>query len=85
MVIWTECIQKMSLFGFNQVLVISEQSINKMFYSLWVKASKSCSGHLCSLYKYNKCQFDATLGPLTIHLLMNGKVVIFINIEEGAL
>jgi len=83
--IWTERIQKMSLFGFDQVLAISEQSINEMFYSLWVKASKSCSGRLRSLYEYKECQFDATLGPLTVHLLTNGKAVIFVNIEEGAL
>jgi hypothetical protein len=83
--VWTERIQKMSLFGFDQVLAISEQSINEMFYSLWVKASKTCSGRLRSLYEYREQQFDATLGPLTVHLLSNGKAVIFVNIEEGAL
>jgi len=83
--IWTERIQKMSLFGFDQVLAISEQSINQSFYSLWVKASKSCSGRLRSLYEYKDCQFDATLGPLTVHLLSSGKAVLFVNIEEGVL
>ena len=83
--IWTERIQKMALFGFDQVLAISEQSINEMFYSLWVKASKAGSGRLRSLYEYKEYQFDATLGPLTFHLLSNGKAVIFVNIEEGTL
>ena len=83
--IWTERTQKMTLFGFDQVLAISEQSINEMFYSLWVKASKACSGRLRSLYEYRESQFDATLGPLTVHLLSNGKAVIFVNIEEGTL
>jgi hypothetical protein len=83
--IWTERIQKMTLFGFDQVLAISEQSINEMFHTLWVKASKSCSGRLRSLYEYSECQFDATLGPLTVHLLTSGKAVVFVNIEEGTL
>jgi hypothetical protein len=83
--IWTERITKMSLFGFDQVLAISEQSINEMFYTLWVKASKACSGRLRSLYEYSEWQFDATLGPLNVHLLTSGKAVVFVNIEEGTL
>lgn len=83
--IWTERIQKMTLFGFDQVLAISEQSINEMFRTLWVQASKSCSGRLRALYQYSDCQFDATLGALTVHLLTNGKAVVFVTIEEGVL
>lgn len=85
--IWTERIEKMTLFGFDQVLAISEQSINEMFHALWVKASRSCDhdDRLRSLYEYKECQFDATLGPLTVHLLTSGKAIFFINIEEGVL
>lgn len=83
--IWTERIQKISLFGFDQVLAISEQSINEMFHSLWVKASRGRHDRLHSLYKYSECQFDATLGALTVHLLTNGKAIVFVHIEEGTL
>jgi hypothetical protein len=79
--VWTERIQKMTLFGFDQVLAISEQSINDMFRTLWVQASK-CSG---SLSKYEQSGFNATLGPFAIHLLTNGKAVGFVTIERGTL
>lgn len=80
---WTECIQTTVLFGYDQVLSVSEDSINQLLMSLWRRATKGEYDYLLS--KWSHEVFSATFDSLKVKLLSNGKVIVWVNINEGYL
>ncbi|KAG8774937.1 hypothetical protein FRC15_000899 [Serendipita sp. 397] len=81
--LWHERIEKTTMFGYDQVLAISEESINQMFFSLWSRASKSEFDG--ALAKWSKEIFSASFEAIRVRLLSNGKAIVWIGIHDGQL
>lgn len=81
--LWTGCVEQTVLYGYDQVLAISEESINQLFWSLWQRASKTESGGILS--KWVQDLFSATFESIQVRLLSNGKVIVWVRVNEGEL
>lgn len=81
--LWMERIEHTVLCGYDQVLAVSEESINQMFFSLWSKATRKDFDVLLS--KWTLDMFTASFEALRVRLLTNGKAIIWVNVHEGQL
>lgn len=76
-VVWSQRIEKMSLFGFDQILALSQTSVSSHFFNLHTHGVKTALVH------WSLDQFSAHFNPITVHFLSNGKAVVLINISSG--
>ncbi|CAL1696314.1 unnamed protein product [Somion occarium] len=84
-VVWTQRIESMHLFGFDQILALSQVSINSLFFSLHKKAQRWTEGFDECLAHWSLDSFSADFDAISVRLLSNGKAVIFISINAGEL
>ncbi|OCH91887.1 hypothetical protein OBBRIDRAFT_727931 [Obba rivulosa] len=83
-VTWKEIIAKTTMHGFDQVIALSQASIDAHFASLWSSYAAK-SGQYASLlaqWKHGEF-FSATLKPMTVRLLSNNRALISIYLEGG--
>jgi hypothetical protein len=71
------------MFGYDQILAVSEESINQMFYRLWSKSTRKDFDVVLS--KWSLDMFTASFESLKVRLLTNGKAVVWVNVQEGLL
>lgn len=76
--IWIERVRSIALSGADQVLALTEDSINRILHSRWTALGSS---HLLSTW--SKDSFRANFNPLTVRMLSNGKVIVYVDIEHG--
>lgn len=81
--LWTERIEHTVMFGYDQILAVSEESINQMFYRLWSKSTRKDFDVVLS--KWSLDMFTASFESLKVRLLTNGKAVVWVNVQEGLL
>ncbi|EMD39997.1 hypothetical protein CERSUDRAFT_112242 [Gelatoporia subvermispora B] len=83
-VTWKEIIAKTSMHGFDQVIALSQASIDAHFAGLWASYAGK-SGHYAALlakWQYGE-YFSASLKPITVRLLSNNRALISITLESG--
>jgi hypothetical protein len=69
-------------YGYEQVLTITQETINIIFRSLWATAKKS--SHTDVIYKWSfEQKFKATFEEPRIQLLSGGKALIWVTIASG--
>lgn len=80
---WIEQEADMSSAGFDQIMTISEHTINATYTSLWQGASRYRldAGLLHGPFQTDK--FQATFRALKICLLSSGNAIVWVDIEEG--
>ncbi|PSS11038.1 hypothetical protein PHLCEN_2v3334 [Hermanssonia centrifuga] len=79
--IFTERITSMVLYNFDQILAISEESIDSQFLSMWIKATHNQFDQ--SLAQWSLDLFNASFHAIKVRLLSNGKAIVCINIHQG--
>jgi hypothetical protein len=79
---WSETIEQITLFGFDQVMAISEESINALFKSWWVTARGS--EHCLSGWSH-KHWFNVTFRPARVQLISGNRAVIWVTVDDGHL
>ncbi|KAI0667589.1 hypothetical protein C8Q78DRAFT_981541 [Trametes maxima] len=73
---WRETIQQTKMYGFDQVIAISQGSINAQF---------SASSHLIFHSWAYENFFSSTFKPLSIHLLSSNKAILWVHLTNGSL
>jgi hypothetical protein len=81
-VLYSERVQKTVMHGYDQILAVSEESINQLFLSMWTRGSRS-DGDILSKWKHEL--FSAQFSAPKIRLLSNGKAIMWIHVNEGSL
>lgn len=84
---WKEVITSTNMYNFDQIVAISQASLNAHFNSLFNHAQAvKATDYTAALSKWNYDQyFSATFKPITLRLLSNGKAIIWFHLEEGYL
>ncbi|GBE84865.1 predicted protein [Sparassis crispa] len=80
-----EILSNSDMFGFHQVIAVSQASINEHFNNLWLisKTSKTTE-EIFSLSSWTyQDTFSATFKPMTFRLLSDGRALVFIHLERG--
>ncbi|KAI0916987.1 hypothetical protein AcW1_007702 [Taiwanofungus camphoratus] len=81
---WKRMVTSSNMFGFDQIVAISQASLNAFFNSQWVLSQSARSEHTSVLSKWAYEQyFSATFKPVTLRLLSNGRAIVWINLEAG--
>lgn len=80
---WARCIEETILCGYDQVISISEITINQLLISLWKRATNNEFDALLCKFKHQFC--DISFEGLEVKLLSSGKVVIFVTLRDGQL
>lgn len=83
-VVWTETIEHITLSCFDQVLAISEESINALFKSWWLSA-KSSHGHRLYGWSFEHSFHISAFRQSRVQLLSGNRAVIWFNIDSGHL
>ncbi|OBZ68799.1 hypothetical protein A0H81_11368 [Grifola frondosa] len=77
-----------SSWGVEEVIALSQNSINAHFDNLWANAqsqtSSAFTSHILAKWNYEH-YFSATFRPLTVRLLSNGKALIWVHLAHGFL
>ncbi|KZT64494.1 hypothetical protein DAEQUDRAFT_678489 [Daedalea quercina L-15889] len=82
---WREMVTQCNLFGFDQVIAISQSTINTFFESLWTGGqSYRHNDHALVNWHYDE-YFNARFKPLTLRLLSNGRAIVWVHLEHGHL
>ncbi|GJE95840.1 hypothetical protein PsYK624_120300 [Phanerochaete sordida] len=76
--IWIERVRDLALSGADQVLALTEDSVNRI---LRTRREALGTSHLLSTW--SKDSFKADFNPLTVRILSNGKVVVFVDIVHA--
>jgi hypothetical protein len=77
-------IRETILSGFEQVITVTEETINLIFKTLWESARKST--HVDVLYKWSfEKKFTATFDHPRIQLLSGGKALIWVTLRSGSM
>lgn len=76
-------ISKTNMHGYDQVLAVSEESINSLFYSLWTRSQHSEAD--ASLAKWSMDIFTASFDAMRVRLLSNGNAIVWVTIHDGQL
>ncbi|KAK7694301.1 hypothetical protein QCA50_001483 [Cerrena zonata] len=84
-VVWSQRIEKMNLFGFDQILALSRSSVSSHFFNLHRHASSVTSGAETALVHWSSDQFSAEFNPISVHFLSSGRAVVLINISSGGM
>ncbi|KZT11520.1 uncharacterized protein LAESUDRAFT_274940 [Laetiporus sulphureus 93-53] len=84
---WKEMVTRSEMYGFDQIVAISQSSVNANFVALWDLAQITKSEeHTSALAKWShESYFSATFRPLTLRLLSNGRAIVWIDMQEGDL
>lgn len=84
---WKEVITSTNMFNFDQIVAVSQASLNTYFNSLYLVAQGAkTSDYTSALSKWSYDQyFSATFKPITLRLLSNGKAIVWFHLEEGYL
>ncbi|EMD31462.1 hypothetical protein CERSUDRAFT_69274 [Gelatoporia subvermispora B] len=85
-VTWTEIIAKASMHGFDQIIALSQASIDAHFAGLWASYAEK-SGHYASiLAKWQHDEyFSVSLKPITVRLLSHNRALVSIFLSSGYL
>lgn len=78
--IWLERIREITLSGADQVLALTEESINRIFFARWKSLGSS---HI--LTNWSRDTFRATFNHINVRLLSSGRVIIFVDMVRGEL
>ncbi|KZT65463.1 hypothetical protein DAEQUDRAFT_524238 [Daedalea quercina L-15889] len=82
---WREMITRCNMFGFDQVIAISQSTINAFFESLWTDGQNHRhSDHSLVKWRYEEF-FNARFKPMTLRLLSNGRAIVWVHLEHGHL
>ncbi|KDQ50335.1 hypothetical protein JAAARDRAFT_142195 [Jaapia argillacea MUCL 33604] len=83
---WELSVRKTNMCGFDFIQVISSESISEHYKTLWGAAQSSEEDYVRCLWKWSYDHyFEATFGPLTLHFLSSGKVILWVDVKEGHL
>ena len=84
---WKEVITSTNMYGFDQIVAISQASLNNYFNTLFTVAQTvKASDYHAALAKWDYEQyFSAAFKPITLRLLSNGKAIIWFHLESGHL
>ena len=80
---WTEISEKVEMYGFDQIMAISQEGIIADFLALWNTARTSKDASLVK-WSYEE-YFEATFKPMTLRLLSNGRAIVWVHLQEGFL
>jgi len=82
---WREMITRCNMYGFDQVIAISQSTINAFFQSLWSGGqNQRHNDHALVKWRYEEF-FNARFKPMTLRLLSNGRAIVWIHLEHGHL
>ncbi|TFY68931.1 hypothetical protein EVJ58_g721 [Rhodofomes roseus] len=80
---WAETINDCHIFGFDQVVTISQSTINRLFRYLWIAAQgQKHRDHAIVEWQYEDL-FSARFRPATMRLLSNERAIIWLYLEHG--
>ncbi|PCH33793.1 hypothetical protein WOLCODRAFT_112517, partial [Wolfiporia cocos MD-104 SS10] len=84
---WRQIINKSEMYGFDQVIAISQASINTDLKSLWDSAIVSgAEGHASLLAKWSFGDYcSVEFAPMRIRLLSDERAVVLIRLKKGFL
>ncbi|KAF7429005.1 hypothetical protein PC9H_008243 [Pleurotus ostreatus] len=80
-IVWSEIVRKFSLYSFDHLLAISEESINAMFSSMYTTFSNEC----LVKWRHTSGNLNAEFRPIKIRLLSNGNALVIFNIDSGSM
>lgn len=82
---WREMITRCNIHGFDQVIAISQSTINAFLQSLWSGGQNHRhSDHALVKWHYEEF-FNARFKPITLRLLSNGRAIVWVHLEHGHL
>lgn len=82
---WRDMITRCDVHGFDQVIAISQSTINAFFQSLWSSGQNHRnSDHALVKWRHEEF-FNARFKPMTLRLLSNGRAIVWIHLEHGHL
>ncbi|THG96118.1 hypothetical protein EW026_g5654 [Hermanssonia centrifuga] len=79
---WQDITDKTDMQGFDQVIAISQGAINAHFQKIFSVAQVNRTDQTIARWSYED-YFRASFEPLTVRLLSNNKVLIWVRIKEG--
>lgn len=80
---WIEQEADMSSSGFDQIMTISEHTVNASYASLWQSASRYHLDADLLHGPFDTDAFQATFRAFRIRLLSNGNAIVLVDIDEG--
>ncbi|KAH9937112.1 uncharacterized protein B0H18DRAFT_867006 [Fomitopsis serialis] len=82
---WTDIIAGSDMQGFDQVIAVSQKSINSRFSQIH-EAAKRSENRMSILSKWSYEQyFSAAFEPLAVHLLSNNRALLWVHLTDGSL
>ncbi|TFY58803.1 hypothetical protein EVJ58_g6189 [Rhodofomes roseus] len=82
---WTDIIVDSDMQGFDQVISVSQGSINSRFTQIH-EAAKRTESWISMLAKWSyERYFSATFEPLAVYLLSNGRALLWVHLTDGFL
>ena len=85
---WKEAITNSNMYGFDQIIALSQTSLNSYFDASFVfaQSAKTPLEHVSALSAWSyEHYFSATFKPITIRLLSEEKAILWFHLEEGHL
>lgn len=83
---WKIAAEKAEMFGFDEVVVISQTMINSQFQSLWASTALNPNAGEAVLNRWSYQDFfDAAFKPINLRFLSNGKALVWVNLHEGTI
>ncbi|KAF7366869.1 hypothetical protein MSAN_00945600 [Mycena sanguinolenta] len=79
-IVWTETVRQIKLYGFDHMIAVSEVSINTLFASL----RKAAPEGLLTKWSHKKA-FDATFDNIRVKLLSGSKALVTFTVDDGTL
>ncbi|KAF7366819.1 hypothetical protein MSAN_00940200 [Mycena sanguinolenta] len=79
-IVWTETVKQIKLYGFDHMIAVSEVSINTLFVSL----RKAAPEGLLTRWSHKKA-FDATFDNIRVKLLSGSKALVTFTVDHGHL
>lgn len=80
--VWHKTVEHITLCGYDQVVAISEESINALFKSWWIRG-KTLSNNCLHHWSHEGGLTIREFRQVRVQLLSANKAVVFFNIDSG--
>lgn len=82
MTTWAECEVAMDALPADEILTLSEQTVNAVFAGLWKKDTEERHGGIAQ-WVHAAGSFQASFAAFKVRLLSNGTAMVWVNVDEG--
>jgi hypothetical protein len=80
---WTEEANRISARGFHQLIILSEESVNAYYTSLW-NAARTSDDKSTTEWAYEN-MFRGTFQHLKLQLLSGDRAIVYVSVENGSM